>query len=379
MQKKHALLSASGASRWLTCPPSARLEEKMPSSESIYADEGTLAHELGEWLIRQKAFGVNVDHEIARIMANELYNEEMMGYCEEYADFVIEQIHSMPAGAFFIQEQRLNLTEYIPEGFGTVDNCIVSDEWLTIIDLKYGKGVPVNAYENKQLMVYALGAYEEYKLLYELQNVRMVIYQPRIDNSSVYEISTSDLVKWGREVLYPGALKAFEGIGDFIPGEHCRFCRVRPTCKAFAAHNLQVAAREFEPVVLTDEQIVKVLLRAGEIKKWLTSVEEYALQEALSGRKFPGLKLVKGRSVRKISDEEAVLAKIKERKIDPGIVTKPSRLEGITNLQKLLTKEQFKDCVEPFLVKPDGKPTLTVEEDNRPEFNSTQSAADDFS
>lgn len=382
--RKHALLSASGASRWLACPPSARLESELYTGQgdeptTMYADEGTLAHLLGEWLIRTRGWNTEIpEHIWKEISEHEYYSEEMMDYCIEYADFVLNQLREAPAGSILVQEQRLNLVEYIPEGFGHVDNCIVGDDWLTVIDLKYGKGVPVDAYENKQLMVYALGALMEYDILYNIKNVRMIIHQPRIDNNSSYEVSVTDLIRWAREVLVPGARKAYIGEGDLLPGDHCRWCRVRSTCKANAAYNLQIVRREFDPPHLTDDQIVKIINRADSITKWLTSIKEYALSEALQGKVWPGMKLVQGRSVRKITDQDAVLKALEAEGIEGEQVVN-KKIAGITQLQKVLPKFVFQKAVEPYLIKPEGKPTLVVEADGRPDWNKVHSAIEDFS
>lgn len=377
MSKKHALLSASGAKRWMTCTPSARLEEHIPQVESPYADEGTLAHEIGEWLIKEAIWGISVQHEIDKLKDNPFYSDEMYEYCWGYAEFVATRLREAPDGAVLIQEQRLALTEFIPEGFGTTDNAIVAPGYCEIIDLKYGKGVPVDSYENPQLMVYALGVLAEYDLLYDIKNVVMTIYQPRIDNTSTYEITANNLYRWGRETLRPAALLAFQGIGDILPGEHCKFCRVRPVCKEHAKYNLALAAREFEPAEITDEQLVKILKRAKAIKNWITSVEQYALRRALEGHKWPGLKVVEGRSVRKYSDQQAVIEAISAAGLpeDDFVIKK---LPGITELSKKMSKLDFQKIVEPLLIKPKGSPTLADEDDKRPEWNSSAAAYLDF-
>jgi len=372
------MLSASGASRWLACPPSARLEQEFPSSESIFADEGTLAHELSEWLIRHVAFGINIDKKLSEIQENELYNDEMYEYCMEFAIFVVDKVRNGPPGTILLQEQLFDLTEFIPEGFGTTDVNIIAESLLEIVDLKYGKGVPVDAFENKQMMTYALGAYEEFKLIYPIEEVRMTIYQPRIDNISSHVMPIKDLLKWGRTILKPGAIKAYNGEGEFFPGDHCKFCRARATCKALAKRNLQIAARDFDPATLPDEQIVKILAHADRIKNWLKSVEDYALQAAIEGRKWPGMKVVQGRSVRKITDEQAVFTKLLEAGYKEEDLVK-KKLPGITHLQKVVSKLHMKEIVEPLLVKPPGSPTLVPESDKRPEWNSIEAAAADFS
>lgn len=378
--KAHALLSASGASRWLICTPSARFEEQCAEQESSYADEGTLAHELAVHLIIYYAYGINVDRELKKIQENELYDASMLDYITEYAKWVVQKVRDAPEGAILLQEQRLNLHEYVPEGFGTSDVDIVGGNMLEVIDLKYGKGVVVDAFENKQMMLYALGVWEEVNLLYNIEYVRMTIYQPRIDNISSYDMAIEDLLKWVREVLIPTAKEAFKGTGEFVPGDHCRFCRARSICKATAQWNLQLAAREFDPASLTDEQMVKILLRAKSIKNWITSIENYAMTLAIrDGKKWPGMKVVQGRSVRKITDEQAVILALERAGVDvegEKIVNK--KLSGITQLTKILTTLQFQQNVEPHLFKPPGKPTLVSITDKRPEYNRDEAAALDF-
>lgn len=375
MQKKHALLSASGASRWMTCTPSAKLEEKIAQQYSAYADEGTLAHELCEALIREHAFGI--PQNLKSIQDDPLYSEEMFEYATQYALFVVDQVRNAPQGAVLIQEQRLNLTSYIPDGFGTTDVCIVADGTLEVIDFKYGKGVPVDSFENKQMMVYALGALDYYSLTYNIDHVRMTIYQPRIDNVSTYEMSASDLLEWGHDVLKPTALKAYEGIGTFIPGDHCRFCRARSTCSVNAKFNLAVVSKPIDVNLITDEQLVKIAARAVGIKNWLNSIEEMVLKQAVAGKKWPGLKLVAGRSTRKYLDEEALLKKLEEGGYKrEDFVNK--KIIGITELSKKLPILDFAKFVEPLLVKPPGSPTLVSEDDKRPELNANSKAAEEF-
>lgn len=379
--KKHAMLSPSGASRWLTCTPSARLEQQMLEQQSSYADEGTFAHELSELLIKEKGYGVDLTAHIERLINSRegelYYNEEMHTYCSEYAEFVVNYVREAPPGSILIQEAQLDLNHYIPESFGHVDNSIIGEEWLTVIDFKFGKGVPVSAENNKQMMVYALGAYRFYNILYDMTKVRMIIYQPRIDNISIWEITVEDLVKWANETLRPTAMMAWKGEGELVAGDHCRFCRVRARCSELARHNLELTHREFDPALLEDEQVSKILLKSKQIKSWITAVEKYALQKAIEGKQWPGMKVVLGRSVRKYADEE----KIKEELAKDGAdVNKllTSKLLGIIKLSKQLTKLQFEKCVEPHLIKPPGKPAIVSIEDKRPEWDRKAEIDTDF-
>lgn len=390
MSKQHAMLSASGASRWLTCTPSARLEQTVEETESSYADEGTLAHAIAEILIRCKLFSINPNLMLERLKKDwdndheegsrfdDFYSEEMWDCVDEYSNYIVAQFAEAPAGAKIMQEAKLNLHDYVPEGYGSTDVIILADYVMDVFDYKHGKGVPVDAFNNKQMMMYALGAYLEYNLLYDIQKIRMTIYQPRIGNISTHTISVRDLMRWANEIVKPTALMAFQGVGDFVPGDHCRFCRIRSTCTTNAQYNLQVAKREFDVDQMTDEQLVKVYERSDSIKNWLNSIDDYMLKQALGGKKFPGLKLVAGRSVRKYTDQEKILDGLTTKGGYGGEQLVNKKILGITAIQKIVSKLHFKEFVEPYLVKPPGAPTLVSEDDQRPEFDRNQSAKNDF-
>lgn len=378
-ERKHALLSASGASRWLACPPSARYEQDFPEQQSEYADEGTLAHAIATLLIEHKAYGTPFDKRIIELRADELYTEEMWEFCNEFADYVIDVVRNLDGQVLLFLEQKLDMREWIREGFGTSDVVIVCQGMIIIIDFKYGKGVPVAAYENKQLMTYTLGALFEYSILFRIKTCRMIIYQPRIANIDSYDIGATELLRWGYEVLKPGAELAWEGEGEFFAGDHCRFCKARSLCPTHAKHNMQLARQAFAPPAetLTDEQVVKILLRADEITRWVKSVKDIALQEALKGKQWPGLKLVRGRSIRKYTDEAQIIANL----VGDGIVEEEivnKKLTGIVDLSAKISKLQFETHVNPHVIKPEGKPTLVVLEDKRPGLNSSAEAADTF-
>jgi len=373
----HALLSASGASKWLNCTPSARQEELVPYTESPYADEGTLAHKMAEYRIKEIAYKVDLSHFINPLKEHELYDESMYDYITEYANFVVDKVREAPEGAVLLQEYRVDFSEFVPEGFGTLDVGISAPRVLKLVDLKYGKGVPVSAIENKQMMLYGLGLYLDYCILYDIEEIEMTIYQPRIDNISSYTISVHDLLKWAREVVKPTALIAFAGLGDYVAGDHCRFCRIRATCKANVQLNLQLAAKEFDIPTVTDDQVVKILKRAASIKNWVNAVEAHALKMAISGYKWPGMKVVQGRSTRKYSDQNAIIEKLIENGYsEEKIVTK--KLTGISNLSKIVTKLHFNELVEPHVFKPRGAPTLVPDSDKRAEWNSAEAAYIDF-
>lgn len=383
--KTHAVLSPSGASRWLSCTPSARLEQDFPDRAGEAAREGTLAHDLGETILKYK-LGLITENEYDRylfaINEDELYTSAMYDHADEYSVFVLERYSEAQVrtkDALIFLEQKLNLTDYVPEGFGTGDAVIIADGILDIIDLKYGKGVQVSAENNKQMMLYSLGALREFDFMYDIKTVRMTIHQPRIDNYSSWEMSVKDLKKWAVDVLTPLANLAFNGEGEFNAGDHCRFCRAKAVCKANAVYNLQLAKYDFEnPALLTDDEVADILNRMDGFNTWLKAVDEYALHEAVNNeKKWPGYKLVEGRSNRKYSDESSVATKLLQAGFAEGLIYKKELL-GITAMEKAVGKKQFTTLVNDFLVKPKGKPTLAPITDKRPEFNSTESAVKDF-
>jgi hypothetical protein len=264
----HAVLSPSGAERWLNCTPSVRLEQQFPDNAGQAAAEGTLAHELGELLLRKELKQIKkfqFEQKLAAIKANGLYDNSMLDHCENYRDFVLERLHDAKArtkDAVIALEQRIDLTEFVPEGYGTTDSNIIADHILDVVDLKYGKGVPVSAERNKQMMLYALGALNAFDMMYDIHTVRMTIYQPRIDNISTWELPVKDLREWAETELRPRAKLAFDGEGEFNAGKHCRFCKARGTCKANADFNLQLAKYEFrEADMLKGDDISDILDR----------------------------------------------------------------------------------------------------------------------
>lgn len=382
----HAILSPSGASRWMACTPSARLEQQFPDKAGEAAAEGTLAHSIGELLLRwqlgqlgEGAFNTKW-HEYHD---DKRYEEAMHDYCQSYADFVLERYADAKRrnkDAMIFLEKKIDLTQYIEEGFGTGDAFIIADETLDFIDLKYGKGVPVSAVENKQMMVYALGALHEFELMFDIKKVRMTIYQPRIDNISEWEISVEDLKAWAASDLVPKAKLAYAGEGEFVPGPHCLFCRAKAVCKANAEAQLEVLKHEFrDAVLLTDEEVADILTKADTIEKWLKAVEAHALTEAVNnGKQWPGFKLVEGRSVRVITDTDKVEDKLLSAGYKTADIQRPAELLGITALEKVVGKKKFEELLKDFVIKPAGKPTLVPLADKRPPLNSLETAKLDF-
>lgn len=384
-QTAHALLSPSGAERWLNCTPSARLEQEFPDSSGDAAKEGTLAHSLGELLIKYKLNLVSkqkYQQELKKIEENRFYDNSMLEYCDNYATHVLEcyaEAKVKTPDALIFLEQRLNLTEYVPEGFGTGDAIIIADGMLDLDDFKYGKGVPVSAVNNKQMMLYALGALREFAHIYDIQRVRMTIYQPRIDNISTWELSVEDLLAWAEQELKPKAALAFDGAGEYQPGLHCRFCKAKALCKANADYNLELANYDFKvPALLNDNEVADILSRVDHFKQWANAVEEHALTEAVNnGKKWPGYKLVEGRSNRKYTSEKDVANKLLAEGIAEDIIYTKS-IQGITALEKALGKATFNTYLADLIVKPVGKPALVPETDKRPELCSLESAQQDF-
>jgi len=382
----HALLSASGAKRWLACTPSARLEAELPESTSVFAEEGRLAHELAEAYLL-KALGKIKTSEFNKLLkpiyAHKLYSKDMDDYVGIYVDEVIRRLNEARAecseDAEVFVEQRLDFSKWVPEGFGTGDAIIIAGGIIEVVDLKYGKGVPVSAEDNPQMRLYGLGAYDEYDCLYDIQTVRTTIVQPRLDSISTEELSASDLVKWAEDEVKPRADLAFEGKGEFCAGDHCGFCKIKATCRARAEANLalEVYVDRSGPELTIDE-IGEILFKLDEFKKWAEELKKYSLDQAENhGIRFPGWKLVTGKSNRTYVDAEKVAAALLNAEYSEDIIYEKSLL-GITALEKAIGKSKFKelleDAQEKLIIKPTGKPTLVPESDSRPELNSLASA-----
>lgn len=371
MPNKHALLSASSAYRWLACPPSALLSAKYEDTSSSYAQEGTAAHALAEYKVL-KALGRKADDPTENL---DYFNEEMDEATDAYAGYVLEQVAEAKKATtdpIVLVEQRVDFSTYVPDGFGTADALIIADGKLSITDLKYGQGVLVEADHNPQLMCYALGAYEMFSALYDIETVSMTIFQPRRDNVSVFEMKASDLLEWAENTLKPKAELAAEGKGDFIAGEHCRFCKAKADCRARAEANLALARYDFAlPPTLTDADIEAILPLLDELTSWAEDIKAYALTRAVAGKEWHGYKLVAGRSNRKYVNEDAVAKKVS----DAGFNPYEEKLLGITAMTKLLGKNRFEELLSSLIEKPQGKPTLVPESDKRPAMNS---AKEDF-
>lgn len=369
MPSLHAVLSASSSSRWIHCTPSARLEEHVTEKVSIYSVEGTLAHSKAEEKLRNYVEG----HPRRKVKCED---GEMDECTTAYRDYVIEVLNTEKKtceDAKLDIEVQLDLTPWIPEGFGTSDAVIVSDNTLHVIDLKYGKGVPVYAPHNSQLLIYAAGALHEYEAYYAFDKVKMHIFQPRLDHISTYEISTVDLCDYMENVIKPAAKKAWDGQGDQEAGKWCQFCKVKANCKARAKMNVAIAEQNklYDAMLLTDDEVASLLPRLSEMKKWCADIEEFALNQALSGVHYEGYKVVEGRSSRKIVDADSVQKILLEEGFKEDEFLKPKELQSITNLEKLVGKKKFTELATPYINKPEGKPTLVEESDKRPSIVKT--------
>lgn len=379
-ERKHALLSPSAAHRWLNCTAAPMLEKDIEDKGSTYAEEGTLAHaycakKLKDFLHRDSS---GEDAEIAAL-ADKYHTGEMDEYTDTYMSVVLEKFNAArakTADAQLLIEVRLDFANYIPEAFGTADAVIIADGLMEVIDFKYGKGVKVSAQENPQMKIYALGAYDAFSFDYNIRRVKMTIVQPRIDNLSEFEISISDLLWWARTVLTPKAEEAFSGKGRQNPGQWCQFCKVKSKCRALATNCIETATAHPDPNLIGKEDMESVILpKLATIKTWLAGVEEYALEQALSGVEYAGYKIVEGRSIRKITDQDAVIDLLDKEGYDKTAYIKPTELKSITELEKIIGKKRFAALCADYIVKPQGKPTLVPDSDKRPAFNS---ATDDF-
>lgn len=387
-ERAHALLSASSAKQWLACTPSAKLCEEIPDEGSLYAAEGTLAHSLSELKLAKLFTDQNMttkayNTRFNKIKKNELYQPEMDKFTDDYVDYVSRTAFSYPATPYITIEKRVDYSAYAPEGFGTADCIVISGNEMHVIDLKYGKGVPVTAEGNPQATLYALGALLAYQMIYQIEKIILHIVQPRLDNYSVWETTTKELLTWGDIIVKPKAELAFKGEGEYKQGEHCKFCRAASLCRqraedntGFETHDI-ITGKEKLPPLLSDEEVGQILQRAQFIKDWVGKLEKYALNALVAGGRIPGWKLVEGRSNRVITDIDAAFEALQGAGYQEALLydKKPITL---TAVEKLVSKEEFTHFVGPYIEKPQGSPTLALETDKRPEYVLKSTAADDF-
>jgi len=367
----HSEKGPSSSSRWIHCTPSAKLCADMPDQTTGFAEEGTQAHELCEYFLKRE-MGIEMDDPRPELS---YYNAEMEECCQGYRDYVMELYEEAKRNTndpVLMVEQRIAYERFVKGGFGTADCILISDGTLNVVDFKYGMGVEVNAKGNTQMRIYALGALEIFDSLYDIENVRMTIYQPRKSNISIDEISRDVLYQWAEEVLRPAAEEADRGDGEFHAGDWCRFCKAKSICRERAKENLLLAAYEFtSPPLLEDGEIVEILGKVDRLVNWANDVKEYALQEAIAGKEWEGYKLVEGRSIRKYKNEKEVAEAAEAAGFDPFV----KRLLSITEMEKMMGKKKFQEILGKLCIKPTGKPALVEADDKRPAFNT---AKEDF-
>jgi hypothetical protein len=396
----HAYLSASGSHRWLHCTASAAVEAQLPNSTSSFAEEGTRAHTVAYECLSQEitarqwreqgtiSLGTTAaSEEAAMEQLEHFYADhpaEMMNYVQQFIDYVNERIthaRSQDARAEVLLEQRLDFSRWVPEGFGTGDVVLVYAGTVEVIDLKYGKGVKVEVDGNPQLLLYGLGAYHELDHFYDIERVVSTIHQPRLDHVDTATISSADLLAWADAIVAPAAQVAFTGDGAvFAPSDDaCRFCRAKATCRARAELHLETAKREFaEPELLSADEIAELLPKVDGLRKWIDAVQDYALKQAERGQKFPGFKLVSGRSNRRIADKEAAALVLLEAGYNASDVYEPQSLRTLGDLEKSIGKRPINELLGGLIDKPPGKPTLVPVSDKRPELEPRATAAEDF-
>lgn len=368
--RAHALLSASGASKWLNCTPSARLEETFQDTQSEYAAEGSLAHEVAELKLRKyflEPIGPRkFNNQIKKFKENPLWDDEILKHTDVYLEYVQSIAHQYNSSPYVAVEKKILYDMYVPEGFGTGDCILIGGNTLHVIDFKYGKGVPVSAEDNSQMKLYALGAYAEYSFLYNIETIKIAIVQPRLNSISEYELSAADLLEWG-ESIKPIAEKAFKGEGEFISGEHCRFCRAKSLCRARSEFNTSLEEfNQMKPPLISNEEVGQILERAQNLAKWVKDLEDYALSTCLQGEIIPGWKAVEGRGSRQYTDIDVAFEDLKSKGIDEALLYERKPLT-VPALEKVLGKKQYRELLEDngHVKSEPGKPTLARESDKR--------------
>jgi len=381
-ERAHAVLSASGASRWLNCTPSAKMSEGIVEEASPHAEEGTLAHEISENILRYKLGLITEKDFNSKTMGlrrHPMYTTDIEFEVGPYIEIALEQIakaRGTTPDALILVEEKVSLEVYIENGFGTCDLIIIADDLMWVIDLKFGKGVRVSAVDNSQLKLYAVGAVEKYSILYDITTVRLMIVQPRLDAVSVWDIPTIELMQWAESYVKPQAKLAYAGEGEHTPGDWCRFCKAKVHCPALRKEALELSQKDFKPEELTEDEtdaLLEVFEISDRVSNYLEAVKDHIYKLALGGRKFPGYKLVEGRSNRRIVDEQKAIAILKGAKYHEDIyLNKIVKLKGLGDLEKNLGKANMGKYLGEVIVKPEGKPALVPESDKRPEMNSAE-------
>lgn len=385
-EREHAVLSASGAHRWLQCTPSARLEEQFPDTTSEAAAEGTIAHELAEAKLRHALFPKEfnkraLNARIKELQANPLWNDEMQGYTDDYVDLIQKLTLMFKVRPSVRIEYRFSLEAYIPDGFGTADCVVCQGDSLYIIDFKYGKGKMVNAKNNPQLMLYALGVYESYRLLYDFRHIYLWIVQPRLDHVDDVELTPEELLAFGEHVKERAKL-AYAGEGEFVPGEEqCLFCRAKAQCRARAEQSVQLAFSADLgklPPLISDEMVGQYLKQGEQVAAWLSDLKEYALSACLAGKEIAGYKAVEGRRTRNWSDMDAAFQKLLRSGMTEEAMLYERKPLTLAQVEKLIGKKDFADAVGEYVVTAAGKPTLVPESDKRVAITNQNKANEVF-
>ena len=379
--KAHATLSASSAHKWLVCTPSARLEEQFPSKTSEYMQEGTLAHAIAEFKVRsyflEPMTKTTQTRRLNKFKKEEGFQDEMLEHTDTYLNFLKEEALKTNTKPFISVEQKVDFSSYVPEGFGTADCIMISGDTLHIIDFKYGKGVKVEAEDNPQMKLYSLGAISAYGLFYPLKNIKMSIVQPRIDNISSYEMPIEQLLEWGEKTVKPQAQKAFAGIGDYVQGEHCRFCRAKGACEFRAKENMKVIEKIENSYngTITNDELGEMLTKTDGIEQWIKDIKAYALDLVLKGEQVKGWKAVEGKSNRKISDTDKAFEILEANGYEEALLYEKVPLT-LTKLEKVVGKTKLAEAIGDYIEKPKGAPTLVKESDKREPYKV--SAAEEF-
>ncbi len=388
----HALLSASSSHKWLHCTPSARLEESMSDNTSAAAEAGTLAHVICE-LKLTKLFtepgmtSRTYNSRMKKLTSNPMYDAEMERNTEAYVDYIKNIAYGFPASPMIVVEKCVDYSKWAPEGFGTSDCILIYGNEMHVVDYKNGSGVAVSAEDNPQMRLYALGAYDAYGCIYPIHDVVYHIVQPNLNSFVSWRNTLDELLKWGEE-MKPLAQAAFDGTGEFCQGEWCDkgFCKARAVCRKRMDENMALMDEAQEPdsgkiklpPLITNAEVGEILKRARFLAKWVSQLEKYALESLVSGAEVPGWKLIEGRSNRVITNPQAAAEALIKADYEEAVIYKPKELLSLTELEKLTGKDAFKELVQPFVTKPQGKPTLVPEDDKRPAMQLKPSAEEAF-
>ena len=368
-EKQHAILSASSSHKWLVCTPSARLEEQFPNRTSSYMEEGTLAHEIAEFKVRNYFLEpipkATYTRRLNKFKKEEHFDIEMLTHTDTYLEYIKGEAMRTNTRPFIAVEQKVDFSKYVPEGFGTVDCILISGDTLQVIDFKYGKGVMVDAEENPQMKLYALGVLEQYGMFYPVQKIKLSIVQPRLDSISEFETTLEKLLDWGNNTVKPQADKAFMGLGDYVQGAHCKFCKAKGACEFRANENIKgIDAIPKSNGLLTSEQVGEFLTKTDGVEQWIKDLKSYALEELLKGKDIPGWKAVEGKSNRKLVNVDKAFEILEANGYNQAILYEKKPLT-LTQLEKVVGKTKLTQAIGDYIEKPKGAPTLAKASDKR--------------